>query len=155
MNLKEKLKAYNIVIKEVTPARIYYDIDLSSIEDNHFDTDSYSTDSKTKVVKPLVGVIEYEIEIDDTSITDEPISGGELLEFLDNIDNHIDKFLHDKYKIYQLQWMMERNLGISDLLDVVREDQDNLFEIGFDGEIFASFDEWLKNDSGYPHPFKF
>lgn len=91
MNLKEKLKTYNVVIREITPARIYYDIDLESIEDDNFDTDSYSTDEYTKHVKPLEEPIEYEIEIDGTLINDAPISQGELTEFLNNIDNYIKK----------------------------------------------------------------
>lgn len=92
MNLKEKLKTYNVVIREIIPARIYYDIDLESIEDDNLDTDSYNTDESTKYVKPLLGEIEYEVEIDGTPITDEPISQGELLEFLNTVDGYIKKY---------------------------------------------------------------
>lgn len=154
MNLKEKLKTYNVVIREITPARIYYDIDLESIEDNNFDTDSYSTNEYTKHVKPLEEPIEYEIEIDGFPITEEPVSQGELTKILNNINEYIEEYLYNKYKTYQLKWMMDRNLGIYELFDAIGQEADDLFENGFDGEIFATFDEWIKNDSGLPDPFK-
>lgn len=152
-DLIKRLKEENYEIKEQCQAILSYNIDLESINDTSLEVlDEGCYETNKKEILPQISEITYTIYKD-----------GEVLKNfssmpIDGVKNFLAKFkqetLEKEYKKFKLQWMIDHDKTIEDLIRITSSIEGDIdeklnsfeLEVGFDEEIYPSFEEWYEND---------
>lgn len=152
-DLIKRLKEENYEIKEECQAILSYNIDLESIADTYLemlDEGQYNTHEKE--ILPQVSEITYTIYKDGKVFKDyKYLSINEIKDFLEKFNK---QSLKKEYENFKLQWMIDHGKTIEDLIKITSSIEGDIdeklnnfeLEIGFDGEIYPSFEEWCQND---------
>lgn len=152
-DLIKRLKEENYEIKEECQATLSYNIDLESIDDTYLEIlNEGSYETYNKEITPQISDVTYTIYKD----------GKALKNFqsvpIDDVKIFLEKFnqetLEKKYEKFKLQWMIDHDKTIKDLIRITSSiegdfnEKLNSFELeyGFDEEIYPSFEEWCQND---------
>lgn len=152
-DLIKRLKEENYEIKEQCQAILSYNIDLESINDTYLEIlDEGCYETNKREISPQISEITYTIYKD-----------GEILKNfesmpIDGVKNFLAKFkqetLEKEYKKFKLQWMIDHDKTIEDLIRITSSIEGDIdeklnsfeLEVGFDEEIYPSFEEWYEND---------
>lgn len=156
MNLKEKLKKFEITIVEITllqkeePFKIdpYFTAETINDEYNSYKEQSYGEKIGVRIMNDIKDGRLYNINMAGEPMLDKPVKEKELQKYLENIDGLINKALIKYYNRYQLNWLIDHNYGLEDFLNAlhpsndIEEAYENIYKEGINGEIFLPYNEW-------------